>query len=88
MTPLTRETSVSSLEDRVARRIAIDVIIPVYNEEKILPQSIGTLVGFLREHIREPYRVLITDNASIDRTEEVARRLAEQYEEVEYLRLP
>jgi glycosyltransferase involved in cell wall biosynthesis len=78
----------SSLGGRGARRIAIDVIIPVYNEEKILPQSIATLVGFLREHVREPYRVLITDNASIDKTEEVGRRLAEQYEEVEYLRLP
>src|SRR4029434_4179214 len=78
----------SLLGGRGARRIAIDVIIPVYNEEKILPQSIATLVGFLREHVREPYRVLITDNASIDKTEEVGRRLAEQYEEVEYLRLP
>jgi len=78
----------SSLGDRGGQRIAIDVIIPVYNEEKILPQSIATLVGFLRENIRLPYRVLITDNASIDKTEEVGRRLAEQYDEVEYLRLP
>jgi glycosyltransferase involved in cell wall biosynthesis len=88
MIPPARETDLSSLGDRGARRIAIDVIIPVYNEEKILPKSIATLVGFLREHVREPYRVLITDNASIDRTEEVGRRLATQYEEVEYLRLP
>ncbi len=68
--------------------LAIDVIIPVYNEEKILPTSIGTLVAFLREHMRIPWRVLITDNASIDRTEEVARRLAAEFPEVEYRRLP
>jgi glycosyltransferase involved in cell wall biosynthesis len=68
--------------------LAIDVIIPVYNEEKILPASIGTLVAFLREHVRQPWRVLITDNASIDRTEEVGRRLAAEIPEVEYLRLP
>jgi glycosyltransferase involved in cell wall biosynthesis len=66
----------------------VDVIIPVYNEEKILPQSIAALTSFLREHADCPYRILITDNASIDRTEEVARRLAEQYPEVEYVRIP
>ncbi len=66
----------------------IDVLIPVYNEEKILPSSIATLVGFLRENVRPPWRVLITDNASIDRTEEVGRRLAREFAEVEYLRLP
>lgn len=66
----------------------VDVVIPVYNEEKILPQSIGTLVAFLREHVRLPWRVLITDNASIDRTQEVSRALTEQYPEVDYIRIP
>jgi glycosyltransferase involved in cell wall biosynthesis len=66
----------------------VDVIIPVYNEEKILPQSMKTLVTFLRENVSRPFRVLITDNASIDRTEEVSRQLAEQYPEVDYVRIP
>ncbi|MGH2569582.1 MAG: dolichyl-phosphate beta-glucosyltransferase [bacterium] len=66
----------------------VDVIIPVYNEEKILPQSIAALTAFLRDHADCPYRILITDNASIDRTEEVARGLAAQYPEVEYVRIP
>ena len=66
----------------------VDVVIPVYNEEKILAQSIDTLVGFLREHVRLPCRVLIVDNASIDRTEEEGRRLSGNYAEVAYLRLP
>jgi glycosyltransferase involved in cell wall biosynthesis len=70
------------------RPLAIDVIIPVYNEEKILPSSIGTLVSFLRENVRMSWRVLITDNASIDRTEEVGKRLAAEYPEVDYRRLP
>lgn len=66
----------------------VDVVIPVYNEEKILPQSIGTLVAFLREHVHVPWRVLITDNASIDRTEEVSRELCAKYPEVDYVRIP
>lgn len=67
---------------------AVDIIIPVYNEEVVLPQSIATLVTFLRQNVDLPYRVLITDNASIDDTERVSRRLAEQYAEVEYRRIP
>jgi glycosyltransferase involved in cell wall biosynthesis len=66
----------------------VDVVIPVYNEEKILPQSIGTLVAFLRENVRLPWRVLITDNASIDRTQEVSHGLSAQYPEVDYIRIP
>ena len=66
----------------------IDVVIPVYNEERILPHSIDTLVKFLRGNVTPPWRVLITDNASIDATESVGKMLAERYEEVEYVRLP
>jgi len=70
------------------RPLQVDIIIPVYNEEKILPRSVGTLVAFLRDHVTLRYRVLITDNASTDRTEEVARALATEYPEVDYVRLP
>ena len=66
----------------------IDVLLPVYNEEHVLPQSVSTLVAFLRERVDPPWRVLITDNASIDGTEAVSRRLADEYPEVDYVRLP
>jgi glycosyltransferase involved in cell wall biosynthesis len=67
---------------------AVDVIIPVYNEEVVLPQSISTLVSFLRQNVDLAYRVLITDNASVDGTERVARQLVDEYPEVEYRRIP
>jgi len=76
------------LENPADRPLQVDVIIPVYNEEKILPRSVGSLVAFLRDHVTLRYRILITDNASIDGTEAVARRLVEEYPEVEYRRLP
>lgn len=66
----------------------VDVIVPVYNEEEILPQSIEALTAFLRENVDYPYRILITDNASIDDTERIGRDLASRYPEVEYCRLP
>lgn len=78
--------SSDSLVDRPAPQV--DIVIPVYNEELILPRSVATLVGFLRDHVTLTYRILITDNASTDGTEAVGRHLAEEYPEVEYYRLP
>ena len=68
-------------------KVTVDVVIPVYNEEGVLEQSISTLVAFL--HARSPYdwRVVIADNASTDRTLEVAKRLTERIPEVEFVHL-
>ncbi len=57
----------------------VNVTIPVYNEEKILPHSIAELHTFLREHCRFEWEIVIANNASIDRTQEVAEALARQY---------
>jgi glycosyltransferase involved in cell wall biosynthesis len=78
--------SSSTPDDRPAPEV--EVVIPVYNEEHVLPRSIATLIGFLRDHVTMRFRVLIADNASIDGTEAVGRRLAEEYPEVVYRRLP
>ncbi len=64
------------------------VTIPVYNEEKALPVSIPMLHAFLSEHMAAyDWAIEIADNASIDRTPEVSRGLAQQFERVRYLRL-
>lgn len=64
------------------------VTIPVYNEEKALPASIPMLHAFLTERMPAyAWTIEIADNASIDRTPEVSRRLAEEYPNVRYLRL-
>ena len=64
------------------------VTIPVYNEEKALPVSIPTLHAFLAERMADyDWCIEIADNASIDRTPEVSRALATQYDRVRYLRL-
>jgi len=67
----------------------VDVVVPVYNEERALPRTIPTLRGFLSEPAF-PYswRIVIADNASVDGTPEVGQRLAEEYgEQVEYVRI-
>lgn len=62
--------------DRVA---SVDVVIPVYNEEAVLAQSINSLREYLGTHCPYRWRIIVANNASKDRTLEVAQGLAEQY---------
>ena len=66
----------------------VDIVLPVYNEEKALPRSIVILTDFLKAHLRNPWQVVIADNASTDDTRSVAEMLREKFPGVNYLYLP
>jgi glycosyltransferase involved in cell wall biosynthesis len=65
----------------------VDVVIPVYNEERVLEQSITTLREFLKQRCPYRWRIVIADNASTDRTLKVAKELSSLYPEVTYIHL-
>ena len=77
--------------DRSERDLAsskkADVVIPVLNEAHVLEKSVQTIRGYLQAHLPYEWRVLIVDNGSTDGTDQVGRRLAEQFEDVRYLHL-
>lgn len=68
---------------------SVEVVVPVYNEERALPRSIPVLRGFLAgDTFPYEWRIVIADNASVDGTPGVARRLEEQFAgEVTYVRI-
>ncbi len=69
-------------------KLSLDVVIPVYNEEKVLEESISRLNMFLRKNLmRYEWSIVIADNASTDRTQEIAGRIAGKYSRVSYIRL-
>jgi glycosyltransferase involved in cell wall biosynthesis len=67
---------------------SVDVVIPVYNEEHVLAQSVETLRSFLAENLPHSWRIVIADNASTDGTLAVAERLAQEHKEVAPLHIP
>lgn len=68
--------------------VRVDVVIPVYNEEKVLAESVGKLHAYLTEHLAHDWRIVIADNASIDGTAGVAQAVVAQFgERVAYLHL-
>ena len=63
----------------------VDVVIPVYNEVKVLEQSVKTTLELFEKNPQYDWRVVIADNGSNDGTSELARSLDERFERVKAL---
>jgi glycosyltransferase involved in cell wall biosynthesis len=60
----------------------VDVIIPVYNEEEQLAQSVTTLRQYLKENMSSKCTIVIADNGSTDKTLSIADALSLEYPDV------
>jgi len=67
-----------------SRAPRVTIGLPVYNGDAFLEESIESLLG----QTFEDFELLISDNASTDRTEEICRRYASQDPRVRYWRNP
>ncbi len=66
---------------------AVDIVVPVHNEQADLAPGVRRLVSYLDSAFPFTYRVTIADNASTDRSWDVARQLQAQLPGVRALRL-
>ncbi len=57
---------------------SVDLVIPCYNEERVLAESVEKLKAWCAGHLPYRWRVVVADNASTDATLAVARRLADE----------
>src|ERR1700754_1398119 len=65
----------------------LDVVVPVYNEEATLADSVHRLHRHLRDQFPFPARITIADNASVDETPRIAEELAAELDGVRVVRL-
>jgi glycosyltransferase involved in cell wall biosynthesis len=66
---------------------AISLVVPAYNEEELLAETVSELTEALRK--RElPFELLVVENGSRDRTRELAESLAATVPELRVLGLP
>ncbi|MEI6058854.1 MAG: glycosyltransferase [archaeon] len=63
------------------------LVVPVYNEEKILDKSIGRLHDYFKRNIFYDWEILIADNGSSDKTGKIADKLSERFSQVRVLHL-
>ena len=66
----------------------LDIAIPVYNEERVLEQSVRTLHAYVRDQIPFATRITVVDNASRDATRLIGLRLARELDGVRLVHLP
>jgi putative flippase GtrA len=64
---------------------AVEIVIPVFNEDAALDASVRRLHRYLSEQFAVSWTVTIADNASTDHTWMVARRLSEELDRVSAL---
>lgn len=67
--------------------LSVEVTLPVYNEERVLAQSVHTLREFFLAGFPYDWKLVIVDNASTDRTLAEAQALAGKYPEVRCIHL-
>lgn len=65
----------------------INILFPVWNEEKRLAIGIDKTINYLYNQKEFDYIITIVDNASSDNTREIAKDLEKKYDHVQYLRL-
>lgn len=63
------------------------MVVPVHNEENDLEPCVRRLHAHLTETFPYPFRIIVADNASTDRTPRIAERLARELPGTECLRL-
>jgi putative flippase GtrA len=86
MTPTT--LAASTFPSTIRTGPVVDIVVPVYNEERDLGPSIRRLHSYLTDHFPFTFRVTIADNASTDATWSLARRLSAELPHVTAVHLP
>ena len=70
------------------RTAAVEIVVPVYDEQAALERSVRALHDYLADRFPLPWLITIVDNASTDRTWEIAAALHADLSDVQALRLP
>lgn len=82
-----RATTPAPVSPGRAATVALDLVIPVYNEAATLAQSVLATHAYLAAQMPVPARITIADNASTDATLDVAHELASQLPGIRVLHL-
>jgi len=68
--------------------MTLDIILPIYNEEKILADTVNLLLSYCERHLSDDWRLLLAINGSVDRSWTIAEDLIRQSPRCFRLTLP
>jgi len=71
----------------MGNKASLEITIPVYNEEKELEKNINRLYFFCKKNMGSyNWQITVADNASVDKTGEIGKKLEKLYKEVRYIK--
>jgi len=65
----------------------VSIVIPVYREEAVLEQFTGQIIEAV-DRLEIPYELILAENGGLDRTGEIADRLATRFQQVRAVHYP
>ena len=72
----------------MGKKYSVEIVIPIYNEEEELTGNITKLYSFLNKKLRNyKWHITIADNASIDNSLQIAKKLCKKLERISVLHL-
>ena len=60
----------------IKKNISVDIVIPVYNEERELEKNITKLHNFLDKNFEYGHNIIIANNASTDNTLKISKKIS------------
>ena len=72
----------------MADPVSIDVVLPCYNEISVLRSSVERTLQFFDTAPQYKWHIVIADNGSTDRTDELAKTLAVEHDKVSVIAIP
>ncbi len=66
---------------------AVELVLPVHNEQHVLERSVRTLYDYLETHLGCSFQITVADNASTDGTLPIAEQLAAELPDLRALHL-
>lgn len=72
---------------KLSSKVTVSIIVPAYNEDEILEQSIEDLLSIIGDK-RESYEIIIVDNGSEDETPKIAEELATSHPTISWEKEP
>lgn len=65
-----------------------ELTIPVLDEEKTLEKNVLKVLDFCKKELTPLVQIVIADNGSTDQTGTIGEKLAEDFDEIKYIRVP
>jgi len=69
------------------KKLKIDFVIPIYNEEKVLENSICKLRKYLVDNVKNNWLIVIVDNGSSDKSLEIAKNLSKKHNKIDCIHI-